>query len=72
MPGKMILYSCLLMSTAVFLIATTSIGIQTFNANTGYKNSKKMNFNFLVVMLVCAILCTLASFGGMYMGASGA
>jgi surface polysaccharide O-acyltransferase-like enzyme len=68
----MILYSCLLMSTAVFLIATTSIGIQTYNANATYKNKYKKNFYFLVVMLVCAILCTLASFGGMYMGASGA
>ena len=72
MPGKIILYSCLLMSTAVFLIATTSIGIQTYNANATYKNQYKKNFYFLVVMLVCAILCTLASFGGMYMGASGA
>jgi hypothetical protein len=64
----MLLYSCFLMSTAVFLIATTSIGIQTFNANTGYKSQYKNNFYFLVAMLVCAILCTLASFGGIFMG----
>lgn len=72
MPGKMILYSCLLMSTATFLIAATSIGIQTFNANTGYKDTKKSNFNFLIFLLVCAILSMLMSFGGMYMGAQGA
>jgi hypothetical protein len=60
----------MLMSTGVFLIAATSIGIQTFNANTGYKDTKKGNFKFLVTMLVCAILSTLLSFGGMYMGAT--
>jgi len=60
------------MSTATFLIAATSIGIQTFNDNTGYKGSHKSNFNFLVCLLVCAILSILMSFGGLYMGASGA
>lgn len=72
MPGKLIMYACILMSTATFLIAATSIGIQTFNANTGYKNDNKSNFNFLVCLLVCAILSMLMSFGGLYMGASGA
>ena len=72
MPGKLLMYACILMSTATFLIAATSIGIQTFNANTGYKNGHKSNFNFLVALLVCAILSMLMSFGGLYMGASGA
>jgi len=72
MPGKLLLYSCILMSTATFLIAAASIGIQTFNANTGYKATKKSNFNFLIFLLVCAILSMLMSFGGLYMGAKGA
>jgi len=58
------------MSTATFLIAATSIGIQTFNANTDYKGGHKSNFNFLVCLLVCAIMSMLMSFGGLYMGAS--
>jgi hypothetical protein len=62
------MYACILMSTATFLIAATSIGIQTFNANTGYKNSHASNFKFLVFLLVCAILSMLMSFGGLYMG----
>lgn len=71
MPGKLLLYSCLLLSTGTFLIASSSIGIEAYNKNTGYKASKKSNFNFLVFLLVCAILCTLMSFGGLYMGAQG-
>ena len=71
MPDATILmYACMLLSTGTFLIAATSIGIQTFNANAGYKDAKKKNFNFLVFMLVMAILSTLLSFGGMYMGAT--
>ena len=66
------MYSCILMSTGVFLIAATSIGIQTFNNCADYKSKKAANFKFLVFLLVCAILSTLGSFGGMYSGASGA
>jgi hypothetical protein len=72
MPGKLLLYSCLLLSTGTFLIASTAIGIEAYNKNTGFKAAKKNNFNFLVFLLVCAILCTLISFGGLYMGAQGA
>jgi len=68
----MILYSCLLMSTATFLIAASSIGIEAYNKNVDFKKSKKTNFNFLIFLLVCAILCILMSFGGMYMGTQSA
>lgn len=70
--SELLLYSCILMSTATFLIAATSIGIQSYNDNGGYKDGHKNNFNFLVCLLVCAILSMLMSFGGLYMGASGA
>lgn len=66
---SMIMYSCLLLSTGTFLIAASAIGIEAYNKNTDFKASKKSNFNFLVFLLVCAILCTLLSFGGMFMGA---
>ena len=68
----MIIYSCLLMSTATFLIAASSIGLEAYNKNASFKESKKKNFNFLIFLLVCAILCVLLSFGGIYMGAQGA
>lgn len=70
MPGTTLVYSCFLLSTGVFLIAAASIGIEAFNKNTSYKDSKKSNFNFLIFLLVCAILCTLMSFAGLYMGAT--
>jgi len=72
MPGKLLLYSCILMSTATFLIAASSIGIEAYNKNPTFKGSKKNNFNFLIFLLVCAILSILMSFGGLYMGAQGA
>ena len=52
---------------SVFSIASTSIGIKTFNDNTRYKQSNKGNFNFLVFCLVIAILFLLLSFFGMYL-----
>lgn len=72
MPGKLLLYSCLLLSTGTFLIAASAIGLETFNNCPDFKDKKKNNFNFLIFLLVCAILCTLMSFGGLYMGTSGA
>jgi len=71
MPGKLLLYSCLLLSTGTFLIASSAIGIEAYNKNTDFKAQKPSNFKFLIFLLVCAILCTLISFGGLYMGAQG-
>lgn len=64
------MYACVLLSTGVFLIAATSIGIQAFNNCADWKNKKAVNFKFLVTALVMAILSTLISFGGMYAGAT--
>lgn len=65
---SMVMYACILLSTGVFLIASTSIGIQAFNNCSDWKSQKASNFKFLVAMLVLAILSTLLSFGGMYSG----
>lgn len=70
MPGKLILYSCLLLSTATFLLTASAMAIQVYNDDTSFKESHKSNFNFLVFLLVCAICCVLMSFGGLYFGAS--
>ena len=63
-----VMYEILLMLTAAVLIATTSIAIQSYNNNTGYKGGHKTSFKFLVITLVLAILSMLASFAGIYMG----
>ena len=65
---SMVMYACALLSTGVFLISATSIGIQAFNNCEAWKTQKAGNFKFLVTALVCAILSTLLSFGGMYAG----
>jgi hypothetical protein len=67
---SMLMYACMLLSTGTFLIAASSIGIEAYNKNQTFKDQKKNNFNFLIFLLVCAILCTLMSFGGMYLGAT--
>lgn len=51
----------LILCISVFMIAATAIGIQSYNNNSGWKSSHKMNFKFLVGALVCAILGVLAS-----------
>ena len=67
---SMLMYACMLLSTGTFLIAAASIGIEAYNKNPSFKDQKKKNFNFLIFLLVCAVLSTLLSFGGMYMGAT--
>lgn len=57
-----------LLLTGVFSIATTSIGIQCSNECESYKKTHESNQTFLIVNLVSAILVTLISCYGIYMG----
>jgi surface polysaccharide O-acyltransferase-like enzyme len=68
MNNKIIITACVLLSAAVFLVATTSIATECYNQNKGFKDTKKDNFTFLVVTLVSAILMILSAFGSMYLG----
>ncbi len=52
---------------SIFSIASTTIGIQSFDQNIAWKNSHKSNFNFLVVNLVVSILVLLLSFVALFL-----
>lgn len=49
----------------IFSIASTAIGIQSFNENESWKNEHKPNFNFLIINLVVAIVVLLLSSVGL-------
>ena len=65
MDAKMISVICVLLILGTLGIAMGSIGIQCKNDN----KMSKQNYEFLVVMLVCAILMTLI--GSMLAGVAG-
>jgi hypothetical protein len=46
----------------IFTIATSSIAIECYNKNTGFKETKKPNFNFVIATLVMGILAVLSAF----------
>ena len=45
---EIIIICVLVCITCIFSIATSSIGIQAYNDNPSYKDSKPTNFKFLV------------------------
>jgi uncharacterized BrkB/YihY/UPF0761 family membrane protein len=51
---------------SIFSIASTSIGIQSFNKNKQWKDDHTSNYGFLVVSLIVSILILLLSFVGLY------
>jgi hypothetical protein len=68
-PSFLISASCMLVG-GVFFIAANSIALECGNENPGYYNDKRKDHKiFLIVTLVIAILLTLMSFPGFYVGA---
>jgi hypothetical protein len=55
-----IVIACFLFCTAVFTIASSSIGIECGNS-TDYKTKKKDNMNALIAFVVMGVLCLLCS-----------
>jgi hypothetical protein len=51
----------------IFSIASTAIGIQSFDQNIQFKNSHKSNFNFLVINLVVSIIVLLFAFVALFL-----
>lgn len=49
-------------------IATSSIATECYDKNLAYKDSKKDNYNFVIVNLVCNILLLLLSLYSLYIG----
>lgn len=60
--------ACLLLSAGVFMVATSSIATECYNANESFSKSKRDNFVFLIVTLVVAVLIILSAFGSIYLG----
>jgi hypothetical protein len=56
---QIIILCILICITCIFSIATSSIGIQAYNDNPSYKESKLDNFYFLIGNLVTSILAFL-------------
>uniref|UniRef100_A0A6C0DZ26 Uncharacterized protein n=1 Tax=viral metagenome TaxID=1070528 RepID=A0A6C0DZ26_9ZZZZ len=56
---QIIILCILICITCIFSIATSSIGIQAYNDNPSYKESKLNNFYFLIGNLVTSILAFL-------------
>ena len=52
-----------LVISGICIIAVSAIGIECYNKNKKYKDSKKTNFNFIVFILVCGVLILLAGLG---------
>lgn len=68
MPNfKALMMACFLLCSSVFIVASSSIGLECGNT-TDYKTKKKDNFNFLIALVVMGVLCILCSFGSMYLG----
>ena len=68
MPNvKALMMACFLLCASVFIVASSSIGLECGNT-TDYKTKKKDNFNFLIALVVMGVLCILCSFGSMYLG----
>lgn len=65
--GKLLAFTLLLLIAGVSHIATTSIGIQCANENSGYKEKHPSNSSFLISQLVTAILITILAIVGIYL-----
>ena len=69
MNVKLMLAAISLFITGILTVAVSSIAIECFNKNEGFKNEKKINFNFTVTVLVSSILMVIAAGGSMYLAA---
>ena len=49
-------------------IATSSIATECYDKNPAYKDSKRDNYNFVIVNLVCNIFILLLSLYSLYLG----
>ena len=52
---------------SIFSIASTAIGIQSFDQNIAWKNSHKTNYSFLVINLVVSIIVLLLAFVALFL-----
>jgi hypothetical protein len=60
--------TCLLLSTAITLVATSSIATECYNANAEFKKTKEGNATFTLVTMIIGVLMILSAIGSMYIG----
>ena len=63
-----VMAACLVLSTAVMTLASTSIGRECYDKNSSFADTHKDNGNYLLYMLIMGVLCVLVSFYLIYMG----
>jgi hypothetical protein len=66
MNTQMFLTAISLLLVGILSIATSSIAIECYNANETMKNTKKDNYNFIIVNLTFAILMVIVSLASAY------
>jgi len=63
--------ACLILSTAVMTLASTSIGRECYDKNSSFADAHKDNGKYLLYMLIMGVLCVLISFYLVYLGFHG-
>ena len=58
------MFKVVTMMASMLLLVTAAMAIDCYDKNSDYKSSRQSNKTFLIAMLVCAIVCFLASIGG--------
>ena len=69
MNVKLLIAAISLFITGILTVAVSSIAIECFNKNEGFKNEKKSNFDFTVTVLVSSIMMVIAGAGSIYLAA---
>ena len=55
------MYKAITFVVSVFLIATVAMAMECYNSNRNWSSQKKTNYNFLIFMIVSAVLSLVAS-----------
>jgi uncharacterized membrane protein len=66
MNTQLLIIGIIMLIAGIASIATSSIGIQAYNAQDSLKKEHPNNYNYLVLNLILAIGLTLGSFGVFY------
>lgn len=69
MNVKLLLAAISLFITGILTVAVSSIAIECFNKNEGFKKEKQSNFDFTVTVLVSSIMMVIAGAGSIYLAA---
>lgn len=65
---QILLTAIIFLIAGILGIATSSIATECYDKNPAYKDSKRDNYNFVIVNLVCNIFLLLLSLYSLYIG----